>query len=775
MSFKNSIVLFVFISFLYSCKTEEVSSEIAQIIPIPTSQIQKKGYFLLDENVGISYDDTFKISGDFIRKFIKSGSGINLKDTNDIQFIRDETIENPEGYLLEIQPHNIIIKAKTDQGAFYAVQTLRQLLPPEFENGSISDTSTSLSTSEKARIQCVTITDAPQFQYRGMHLDVARHKFSVNFIKQYIDALAMLKMNTFHWHLTDDQGWRIEIKKYPKLQEVAAYRNETLIGHYSDQPHQFDGKRYGGFYTQDQVKDVVAYAESRHVTVIPEIEMPGHAQAVISAYPNLGCTGEQVDVVTKWGVFEHIFCSKDDTFEFLEDVLDEVVELFPSEYIHIGGDEAPKTNWKSCAQCQNRIKTEDLKDEHELQNYFITRIEKYLNSKGKQTIGWDEILEGGLAPNATVMSWRGTKGAIEAAKQKHNVIMTPTSHAYFDYYQSTNPDEPTAIGGFLPLEKVYGFNPIPSELSADEAKYILGAQGNLWTEYIPTEDQVEYMIFPRILAMSEVVWSKNETKDYSDFVKRVEHFNKRLDVLNVNYANHLYEIEGELISEDGQNYYKLSTTLEDKTIYYTTNGSPVNLFSWIYEKPILITEHTKIKAAVFDTEKRLGSIFSETINYHKAVGKKITINKTAHKSYSGSGPKGLINGISGSDSRYGDKEWLGFWGEDLEIVIDLGKEMEINSIETRFYNGQGQWIYAPSEIFLEFILDDGSKLTDKITLNNDTSKDVIDLDYTIPKPKNMGIKIKTIRLNITNYGTIPDGKQGAGQKAWTFIDEIIVK
>ena len=766
MSFKKIVVLLVFISFLYSCESKEYVAEIPQIIPTPSSQTINEGYFLLENSIGLSYDDTFKISGDFLRKYLQKGNAIQLTDNDDIQFLLDDTIENPEGYKLNIQPFKIIISAKTDQGAFYAVQTLRQLLPPEFENGSFSE--------EKISIQCLTITDAPQFQYRGMHLDVARHKFSVDFIKQYIDAIAMLKMNTFHWHLTDDQGWRIEIKKYPKLQEIAAYRNETLIGHYSDQPHQFDGKRYGGFYTQEEVKDVVAYAQSQHVTVIPEIEMPGHAQAAISAYPNLGCTAEQVDVAQKWGVFDEIFCSKDETFEFLEDVLDEVIPLFPSEYIHIGGDEAPKTNWKSCAQCQNRIKTGGLKDEHELQNYFITRIEKYLNSKGKQIIGWDEILEGGLAPNATVMSWRGTKGAIEAAKQKHNVVMTPTSHCYFDYYQSTNPDEPIAIGGFLPLEKVYGFNPIPTELSAEESKYILGAQGNLWTEYIPTEDHVEYMVFPRILAMSEVVWSKNENKNYTNFVKRVENFNKRLDVLDINYANHLYEIEGELISEENKNYYKLSTTLEDKTIYYTLDGSPVNLFSHTYTKPIPITESTKIKAAVFDTEKRLGNVFSETINYHKAVGKKITINKTPHKSYSGSGPEGLINGISGSDSRYGDKEWLGFWGEDLEIVIDLGEAIDLNTIKTRFHNGQGQWIYAPNDITVEFVLKDGTKVTDKITLNNDLNNDVIHLDYTFPKPKNMEIKVKTIRFRITNYGTIPDGKQGAEQKAWTFIDEIIV-
>ncbi len=414
-----------------------------------------------------------------------------------------------------------------------------------------------------------------------MHLDVSRHMYPVEFIKKYIDALAMLKMNTFHWHLTDDQGWRIEIKKYPKLQEVAAYRKETLIGHYSNQPHQFDGKKYGGYYTQEEVKDIVAYAQKRFITVIPEIEMPGHSQAAIAAYPELGCSGEQVEVATKWGVFEDIYCPKEETFKFLENVLDEVVALFPSEYIHIGGDEAPKTQWKNSSESQALIKSEGLKDEHELQNYFITRMEKYLNSKGKQIIGWDEILEGGLAPNATVMSWRGTNGAVEAAKSGHNVVMTPTSHCYFDYYQSDNDDEPTAIGGYLPLEKVYGFNPIPEELNSEEAKYILGAQGNIWTEYMPTSEQAEYMAFPRILAMSEVVWTNAENKNYEDFVSRVENFHKRLDVLDINYANHLFEINGEMISVNSKSFYKLETLTEGKDIRYTLDGNEPTIASEI--------------------------------------------------------------------------------------------------------------------------------------------------------------------------------------------------
>ena len=544
MNIKKPLLLIVFILSLIGCKNDLNQETEISIIPIPTSQINTKGVFVLDNNVGIVFNDKFSVSANFLKDYVEKGSKIKFENKNSkrtIEFITDETILNSEAYKLEITPSIISIKAITDRGAFYAVQTLRQVLPPEFENGTFSNS--------KVTIPATNIEDEPQFKYRGMHLDVGRHMYPTTFIKKYIDALAMLKMNTFHWHLTEDQGWRIEIKKYPKLQEFAAYRNETIIGHNRDQPQQFDGIKYGGYYTQDEVKEIVEYAMKRHVTIIPEIELPGHSQAAITAYPELGCTGQQFEVATKWGVFKEIYCSKDSTFEFLEDVLDEVIELFPSEYIHIGGDEAPKARWEKCENCQNRIKEEGLKDEHELQSYFISRIEKYLNSKGRQIIGWDEILEGGLAPNATVMSWRGISGAIEAAKQNHDVIMTPTSHCYFDYYQSENENEPLAIGGFLPLEKVYNFNPIPEELTTEQAKFVLGVQGNVWTEYMPTIKSVEYMLFPRVFAMSELNWSKTEQKNYDDFASRVKYFHNRLDALDINYANHFSENEKIAINE----------------------------------------------------------------------------------------------------------------------------------------------------------------------------------------------------------------------------------
>ena len=754
MHYKKTLVALVFISFLFNCKEDKKSITEVLIIPQPSEQIVNEGEFVLNNSTGINYDDNFKISAEFLKSFIQEGSDIKLEGSNMISFIKDESFAD-EGYSLEVLPNKIDIKAKTDQGAFYAVQSLRQLLPPEFENGSFEGV--------EAIIPCATINDEPQFVYRGMHLDVGRHMFSVDFIKKYIDALAMLKMNTFHWHLTEDQGWRIEIKKYPKLQEVASYRNETLIDHYNTQPQLFDGKKYGGYYTQEEIKAVVAYAQSRFVTVIPEIELPGHSQAAIAAYPELGCTGEQVEVATKWGVFEEIYCPKEETFSFLEDVLDEVLALFPSEYIHIGGDEAPKTRWKNCDHCQALIKKEGLKDEHELQSYFISRIEKYLNSKGRQIIGWDEILEGGLAPNATVMSWRGFNGAIEAAKQHHNVILTPGSHSYFDHYQSENDDEPLAIGGYLPLKKVYSLNPIPEELTPEEAKYVLGAQGNVWTEYIPTSEKVEYMVFPRILALSEVVWSNPEHKNYEEFVSRVEHFHKRLDVLDINYANHLYEIEGELISKENKVAYQLQTSSKGQTIRFTLDGSEPTINSEAYNIPVPITESVNIKAAVFNSDGKLGDTFSQNINLHKAVGKKISINKELNTSYPGSGAAGLVNGISGSDTRYGDKEWLGFSGEDIELEIDLGEETEVSSIITRFHNGNGQWIYAPKQITISYD-------------NNEAS--IIDIpsseELLIPIQIFANKKVKLVTLSIPNYGIIQEGKQGASNKAWTFIDEIII-
>ena len=764
MKFQHYLFI-IFIIIFFGCNNKPAKPIEPSIIPKPLFQKIEKGVFILDENTSIDSYGEFQNVANFLKSYFSETYNFKLpsnKSNNQILFINDSSIKNDEGYQLKITEKNISISSKTSRGAFYAVQSLIQLLPIKTDSKEIA-------------IQCLEIKDEPQFVYRGMHLDVARHFFSVDFIKKYINLMSILKMNTFHWHLTEDQGWRIEIKKYPKLQEIAAFRNETLIGHYNDQPQKFDGKKYGGFYTQEEIKEIVKYASERQITIIPEIEMPGHSQAAIAAYPELGCTGEQIEVATKWGVFEDIYCTKEETFKFLEDVIDEVVPLFPGKYIHIGGDEAPKIHWKNCKNCQKLLKKEGLKDDHELQNYFITRMEKYINSKGKQIIGWDEILEGGLAPNATVMSWRGTNGAVEAAKQKHPVILTPQSHCYFDHYQSENENEPLAIGGFLPLEKVYLFNPIPKELTTEEARYVLGAQGNVWTEYLSTPEKVEYMVFPRAIALSEAVWSSSVHKNYNDFINRLEIFNKRLDAMNVNYANHLYEINGELLNDNGKLSYKLET-ITNKKIVYTLNGKePINLLHQEYDEPIKIDSSATIKAVIFNTDgEQLGTIFEQRINLHKAVGKQISLNILPNEAYNSGGKQALINGVSGNNKRYGDKEWLGFSGDDVEIIIAFDTPTEINKISTRFYNGNGQWIYAPKEINIQLDLENGkiAFFKNKLTKNDSI---LVNFSFIFTKLNPKKEKINSIKLTIPNYGIIPEGKQGAGHKAWTFIDEIIIE
>ena len=748
---------FLIIILLTGCRPEIDEIIKPSIIPKPLSQKIGNGSFIFNNDVAIVSEPKLQEVSNYFTLYLKDNYNFELSNNNStkkITFKIDDSINNDEGYELNVSKNDITIKSKHAKGAFYAVQSLIQLLPLPSDLNSF-------------KILCLRIKDQPQFTYRGMHLDVGRHFFSVDFIKKYIDLMARLKMNTFHWHLTEDQGWRIEIKKYPKLQEIAAFRKETLIGHYNDQPHQFDGKPYGGFYTQEQIKEVVAYALTRQVTIIPEIEMPGHSQAAIAAYPELGCSGKQVEVATKWGVFDEVYCPKESTFNFLEDVIDEVVELFPGKYIHIGGDEAPKTNWKNCEYCQKLIRKEGLEDEHGLQSYFITRMEKYINSKGKQIIGWDEILEGGLAPNATVMSWRGTKGAVQAAKEGHDVILTPGSHCYFDHYQSENENEPLAIGGFLPLEKVYHFNPIPEELTDKEATYVLGAQGNVWTEYMQTEKQVEYMAFPRAVALSEVLWSSPEYKNYQDFIHRLEQYQKRLDQLDVNYANHIYSVEGELTYVNDHLTYELNTTSSSYPIYYSTDKS---FPSKLYSDPIKVDSSMHIKAVVLNSKNTaLGAVFQQKINLHEGVGATIAIDKEPHPAYNAGGKGALINGISGNNKRYGDKEWLGFSGEDIIVTIEFDRPKNIKTISTRFYNGNGQWIYAPNEIGFSFYLEDGKTVND-ISILEEKNNLLVNYSYELKS-----IPVKKLDIIIKNYGTIPEGKQGAGHKAWTFIDEIIIK
>jgi hexosaminidase len=527
---------------LHSCsgkKTEVKNSY--NIIPAPVELIMLKGAFTVDGRTVIMVSpldsETGKAAG-FLADMIGRSMSLTLpvsegskKQKNAVMMVIDTALATgQEGYMLEVTRKGIVLRSATAEGLFRGVQTIRQLLPPQVEVAG------GLTGDIRPSVPACVITDEPRFSYRGMHLDVSRHMFPVEEIKKYIDIIALHKMNTFHWHLTDDQGWRIEIKKYPRLTEVGSQRRETVTGHSGRPPLVYDGKPYGGFYTQEEIKDIVRYAADRFVNVIPEIEMPGHATAALASYPVFSCTGKPIEVATRWGVFDDVYCAgKDTTFAFLEDVLDEVMALFPSQYIHVGGDECPKVRWEKCPACQKRIREERLKDEHALQSYFITRIEKYLNLHGRKLIGWDEILEGGLAPEATVMSWRGVRGGIEAAKMGHDVIMTPGTHMYLDHYQCEPQNEPLAIGGYSPLERVYSYEPLPGELTPDEQKYVLGLQGNVWTEYIATPEHLEYMAFPRAFAISETGWTPAMKKDFVDFMARFTAQRERYDLMNIIY------------------------------------------------------------------------------------------------------------------------------------------------------------------------------------------------------------------------------------------------
>lgn len=564
---KRSLIILLVSSILISAcvnpyKNSQNKISDYPIIPKPQSLEISQGRFLITPQTKISGTSDLENEGQYLASFLTLNTKMNIpfvtQSSGTIELKIDKNIKEDEGYLLSVTSDKILISGKNSKGVFYGIQTLRQLLPASLEAGK--------SSTDKITIPAVTIKDNPRFSYRGMHLDVGRHIFPVSFVKKYIDLIALHKMNTLHWHLTEDQGWRIEIKKYPKLTEIGSKRYGTITGHFHQETGN-DETEYGGFYTQEEVKDIVKYATQRHITVIPEIELPGHASAAIASYPFLSCFPDEPIFVTNnmgskagkeaqakgspkivqetWGVFDDVFCAGNEkTFTFLEDVLAEIIPLFPSEYVHIGGDECPKSNWQRCPACQKRMKDNKLANAHELQSYFIQRMEKYLNAKGKKIIGWDEILEGGLAPNATVMSWRGEKGGIEAAKQHHSVIMTPGTHCYFDKYQVDKQDyakEPLAIGGFISVEKVYSYDPTPDALTAEEKKYILGAQGNVWTEYMDTTNYVEYMVLPRMSALSEVVWTPKENKNWTDFKVRLNTMKLHYDALGVNYAKHVFE------------------------------------------------------------------------------------------------------------------------------------------------------------------------------------------------------------------------------------------
>ena len=746
------------------------------IIPKPVYTNQLDGNFILSAQTKILINSTKvedKELADMAAQLISDASGIDFKaeiytdgaEKNNILLQLNQPYSQElgtEGYHLLIENDRVFLNANTTAGLFYGVQSLWQLL-----------------TSEDNRtIPCTEITDYPRFSWRGMMLDVSRHYMPIEFIYKYIDYLALHKMNVFHWHLVDDQGWRIEIKKYPKLTEVGAWRadRENLDWNSRKAPVKGNEPKYGGFYTQEQIKSLVEYAAKMHVTVVPEIEMPAHVMSALAAYPEYSCSGEYVPVPSGgiWPI-THIYCAgKEETFDFLEDILNEVIELFPSRYIHIGGDEATKTEWEHCELCQKRMEEEHLADEHELQAYFIKRIERFLNSKGRQLIGWDEILEGGLNPSATIMSWRGQDPGKKAAKLGHDVVMSPTSHCYFDYYQGDPSLEPKAFGGHITLKRVYNFDPVPEELSEEEAKHIIGGQANLWTEHVPTGEHAEYMIMPRMTALSEVLWSPKEARDWGDFSKRMETQYKRFDKLGINYATSAFQVSAtpELNSENRTVKVSLSTEAWQPEIRYTTDGSEPDATSKKYTTPFVVDKTSTVKAVVVQNGKPMSKALATTFYIHKAIACPVELKYPNSKSYDAGGNLALVDGIKGSVN-HGDGNWKGFNGKDMIATIDLGELKSFSKVSSGVLQNIGGWIFYPTEMNVE-VSEDGTKFKSIGRVKNKAS--VNDGERQI---QNLTVSKKTsgryIRVTLKNLGTCPKGHAGEGKPAWLFVDEIVVE
>ena len=750
-----------------SCQSAQQEANY-QIIPMPQEIVTAQGSpFILKSSLKILYpggNEKMQRNAKFLADYLKTATGKDFaieagtEGKNAIVLALGTENENPESYQMKVTGDGITITGPTEAGVFYGIQSLRKSLP--------------VAVGADIAMPAVEINDAPRFGYRGAHFDTSRHFFTVDEIKTYIDMQALHNMNRLHWHITDDQGWRLEIKKYPKLTEIGANRTETVIGRNSGE---YDGKPYGGFYTQEQAKEIVDYAAERYITVVPEIDLPGHMQAALAAYPELGCTGGPYEVWRQWGISEDVLCAgNDQVLKFLEDVYGELIEIFPSQYIHVGGDECPKVRWEKCPKCQARIKAEGIKGdskhtaEEYLQSHVISRMEKFVESKGRHIIGWDEILEGGLAPNATVMSWRGVDGGIEAAKQKHNVIMTPNSYLYFDYYQSTDTEhDPLAIGGYLPLERVYSFEPtagIPEEYK----KYVTGVQANLWTEYIPTFSQVEYMVLPRMDALAEVQWT-NAPKDFKAFLPRLVRMTELYDRLGYNYAKHIFDIRASFTTDGDKG--EIVVTLETEgsaDIHYTLDGSEPTATSPKYEAPLRIKQNAEVKAvAVRPTGN--SRIFSEKIDFNKATAKPVTLKVAPSRGYDFNGGPELTDGLSGNDN-YKTGRWLGFQGKDLDAVIDLKEPTEFSKVSFNTNVVKGDWIMGAAGVTVK-VSDDGQNFKEVASkVIPSLGKD--DKDGLYPQEISFDpVKARYVEV-IIKSDKLPTWHGGAGNPAFLFVDEI---
>lgn len=743
-------------------KPEYRSKEEIQIIPQPLKLSDFEDYFSISKTTKIYSSPECKNEASYLKELIEKSSNFKLEiieldnDLKDIdieghillynKFELPEHLIGTESYELKISNHSIEILANTNTGLMRGVQTVRQLFVDEFH------------TQEKRdnwQLPALEIRDSPKFKHRGLLLDCSRHFFEKEVVKKYIDLLAFYKMNVLHWHLTEDQGWKIAINKYPKLTEIGAWRTEL------------DGSIYGGFYSKDDIREIVAYAQERHVTVIPEIELPGHSQAAVAAYPHLSCTGEQVEVANDWGVFKEIYCAGNDSvFIFLEDVLTEVMELFPSEYIHIGGDEAPKFRWEHCPKCQKRIKEEGLKDAHGLQSYFISRIEKFLNKNNRQLIGWDEILEGGLSENATVQSWRGMDGGITAANSGHNAIMSPTSHAYFDYDLKA-----------IDLEKVYSFDPIPAELPADKQYFIIGGECNLWSEHVPNEANLDSKVFPRLLAMSEVLWSYPKERNYTEFYSRVQYHYPILKNKGVNYG--FENISATIHSEikDGQIIIQPKAGNKDLKLKYSwEKDSSYNPLT----NEILLKQSGTLNVQAYKNDVVYGEPTAQHFENHNAIGKTVEYKTDYNQWYTAGGDSGLVDSKTGSlDFR--DGNWQGFYGNNAEMILDLGEldlsneNQTISEIAINFYQYNNSWIFFPAKV--EFwISRDGNNYESVPTLANENIKP--EARGKLIETFRAGFErqhIRYVKVKATSIGKVPDWHEAAGSDTWLFMDEIIVK
>ena len=753
---------------IVSCKNTAESPY--KIVPSPLSvKPVSVGHFSLTENTLVTFDDSTLLNeAGFLTDYIKEETGLELKkafgaSAKDNVSLSVEPSMEREAYVLKIKDNGISITGGSSAGVFYGAQTLRKCL------------------ASAPELPAAEIIDRPEFSYRGAHFDVCRHFFSVEEVKTYIDMMALHNMNKLHWHLTEDQGWRMEIKKYPRLTEIGSNRKETIVGHLNDVPRKFDGKPYGGYYTQEEIRDIVRYAADRHIDIIPEVDLPGHMQAALASYPELGCTGGPYDVWTIWGVSEDVLCAGNPKgYEFLDNVFTEVLDMFPSEYIHIGGDECPKVRWEKCPKCQALASRLGLKDdgthtvEQKLQSYVMKHVADFLNARGRKVIGWDEILEGEAAPGATVMSWRGEKGGIEAAKSGHDVIMTPNSYLYFDFYQGKDLSrEPLAIGGYIPVERVYMYEIVPSALTSEESRHILGAQANLWTEYIDNFAQVQYMVLPRWAALAENQWRNPETKDYGKFLQALESLINVYDNAGYNYAKHVFEISGNIEPEMSASAVKVElTAMGAPEIHYTLDGTVPTKESPLYEGALEIRQDADFKAVAFRKGEQ-GNVYEEKIGFNKATARPITLENAPADAYKSTGATVLVDGLRG-DTRFSSGRWLGFGdGVPMTAVVDLGAGTEFSSA------GAGLCICTADGIF------DARKMTVSVSEDGKSFTDVAETEYpgleketkeTVSHLLSFDpVKARYVKVQLLPESEIPAWNWLADGKAWLFVDEIIVR